>query len=81
VLDAALMVWLCCNATRLTLRELMHALVPGVQAGVLTAILILLIAQAPLPARENEFYFLGLASLATVAMVILMLMRQRMKWS
>lgn len=81
VLDAALMVWLCCNATRLTLRELIHALAPGVQTGVLAAILILLIAQAPLPARENELYFLGLASFATLAMVILMLMRQRMKWS
>lgn len=81
VLDAALMVWLCCTATRLAWQELLRALMPGVLTGGAVAALLSLIAQAPLPWLESDFYFLGLASIATAAMVALLLMRLRLKWS
>lgn len=81
VLDATLMVWLCCTATHLPWRVLFRALLPGIQAGGLVAILITLIAQAPLPWHDSDFYFLGLASLATATMTSLLLVRLRLKWS
>jgi O-antigen/teichoic acid export membrane protein len=71
-LDAALMIWLCCALTGLSVTGLLRAMFPGARVAVVAALLAGIAVQAVSPWRENDAFVLavaGLVSLATVALV------------
>lgn len=71
VLDACLMMWLCCTVTKLSISDLLRALVPGISVGVVVMFIAGLIMSTPASWRQSDMLVLvvtGVLSLAAIGM-------------
>jgi len=72
ILDAALMVWLCCSLTGFSAAQLLRAILPGARTGTVAALLAGAAVLAVRPRHEQDLLVLavaGLLSLGTLALI------------
>jgi PST family polysaccharide transporter len=70
-LDAALMVWLCCALTALPAAQLLRAMLPGVRATAVAALLAGIALLAVRPWRANDVLVLGAGGLVSLGTLVL----------